>query len=302
MCNHQKGSIGQKLVIGLVGSHSLSDRPGGAYSSRAGRKTGLTQLCVRAKALPNRTSGPAPAQHSARPCTRSAHRSSRPGAHSVPVRAGNHGQQRCDQARATAPTRRISAGQRPPGRASAIASQAESARVRFSSPVPYETPRPEARRGVFVVQAGGQVSHHNRADRWLPSRADGLSESSIAGMWCDYWPTGRRRHRHLRHDDPKHGRGTGVGVGRLRDVDKGARIASRSVAAREARPPLFKPRKREPFLHKRAQGRASPESEKSSAQSFPRRASASTSTGVVRWFATPHKRSMRDQKSSSPIN
>ena len=164
------------------------------------------------------------------------------------------------------------------------------ARVRFSSPVPYETPGPKAR-GVCVVQAGGQVSHHNRADRWLPSRADGLSESSIAGKWCDYWPTGRRRHRQLRHDDPKHGRGTGVGVGRLRDVDTGARIASRSVAAREARPPLLNPRKREPFLHKKARGRASPESEKSSTQSVPRRASASTSTGVVRWFATHHKRS-----------
>ena len=75
------------------------------------------------------------------------------------------------------------------------------------------------------------------------------------------------------------------------DVDKGARIASRSVAAREARPPLLNPRKREPFLHKKARGRASPESEKSSTQSVPRRASASTSTGVVRWFATHHKRS-----------
>jgi len=48
-------------------------------------------------------------------------------AHSVPVRTDNHGQQRCDQARATTPSRRIHAGQQSRGRPSAIASQAESA-------------------------------------------------------------------------------------------------------------------------------------------------------------------------------
>ncbi len=50
-------------------------------------------------------------------------------------------------------------------------------------------------------------------------------------------------------------RGTRGGVGRFRDVDTRVRTASRSVAARWARPPLFNLRKREPFLRNETQAR-----------------------------------------------